>query len=192
MDFKASSVRILFAVLLLSVSAFSFSIQDYSLSEALKVLKAIEEIQSQQQAGENGPLKKIAVTESEFNSYIAYRIEKEGAKALKELHFKFFKGNKIEGKALIDLRGQKIPKLLRPEMTFFFGGKLDVENGKARFDMKDLFLEGRRVQLMIIDLVLTIQARIENKEPTSINDWYELPYGIKNIEVQNGRAVFYY
>ena len=193
MNFRISSFRKIAPVFLfLSISIFSSGIQDYSLPEALKVLKAIEKIESEQPRADKSSLQKIVITESEFNSYIAYRIEKEKSEILKELRLKFLRKNKIEGKIFIDLKDQKIPKFLKPQMTLYFGGRLEVRDGKARINMKDLFLEGQRVQLMVIDFILYIQAKIDNQKASSIKDWYELPYGIKDIKTQRGKAVFYY
>lgn len=193
MNFRMFSRRkITFVFLFLSFSILFYGIQNYSLPEALKVLKAIEKIQSEQPREDKGSLKEIVITESELNSYIAYRIETEKEEIMKELRLKLFKRNKIEGKILIDLKGQKIPKFLRPQMTFYFGGKLEVEDGRARLDVKDLFLEDQRVEPAIIDIIIRIAAKIENREVSSINDWYELPYLIKDIKIHRHKAIFYY
>jgi len=184
--------KVAFVFLFLSFSIFSSGIQDYSIPEALKVLKTIEKIQREQSRGNKGFLRKIVITESEFNSYIAYRIETEKEEIMKEFRLKLFKENEIEGKVLIDLRGQKIPKFLRPQMTIYFGGKLEVENGMVRFDIKDLFLENQRVNLAIINFIIRIIAKIENTEAWSINDWYKLPYGIKDIRINRREVIFYY
>ncbi|MCK4645659.1 MAG: hypothetical protein KAU46_05360 [Candidatus Aminicenantes bacterium] len=193
MNFKIYFARkIALVFLFLYFSILSSEIQDYSLPEALKVLKAIERIESEPSRADKKTLKEMVITESEFNSYVAYRIEKEKSETLKELRFKFFKRNKIEGKFFIDLKGHKATKFLKPRMTLYFGGRLEVKNGQARFNMKDLFLEGQRIQVRIIDLVLYIQAKIENREVSSIKDWYEIPFGIKDIKIHRGKAVFYY
>ncbi len=193
MNFRMFSRRkITFVFLFLSFSILFYGIQNYSLPKALRVLKAIEKIKSEQSRENKSSLRKIVITESELNSYIAYRIETEKEEIMKELRLKLFKRNKIEGKILIDLKGQKIPKFLRPKMTFYFGGKLEVENGRARLDIKDLFLEDQRVEPAIIDFIIRIAAKIENKETSSINDWHELPYLIKDIKTHRHRAIFYY
>ena len=111
---------------------------------------------------------------------------------MKELRLKLFKRNKIEGKVLIDLKGQKIPDFIRPQMTLFFGGKLEVEKGKARLNIKDLFLEDQRVKPTILDVILNIASKINKTEVSSMNDWYELPYGIKDIKTNRRKATFYY
>ena len=181
-----------FIFLLLSFSILSSGIQDYSLPEARKVLDAIEKMESEQSRRDKDSLKKIVITEKELNSYIAYRIETEKEEIMKELRLKLFKRNKIEGKVLIDLRGQKIPKFIRPQMTLYFGGKLEVKKGRARIEIKDLFLEDQRVKPTILDVILNITSKINKTEASSMNDWHELPYGIKDIKTNRRKATFYY
>ena len=194
-SFSSRNITLLLLLLiLLSFPFFSLSSagQKYSLQEVQKVLKAIEKISNEQFAKDKSIPKKIMITESELNSYIAYRIETEKEEIMKELRLKLFPENRLEAKILIDLTGQKIPKFLRPRMNFYLGGILKVRNGKEKIALKDLFLEGQPIQPMILDLIIYLAAKIENKEVSSINDWYDLPYGIKNIEIQKAKAIFYY
>ncbi len=184
--------KTVFVFLLLSFSISSSGLQDYSLPEARKVLEAIEKMESEQSRGDKDSLKKIVITEKELNSYIAYRIETEKEEIMKELRIRLFKRNKIEGKVLIDLRGQKIPKFVRPQMTLFFGGKLEVKKGKARLKIKDLFLEDQRLKPTILDVILNIASKINKTEASSMNDWNELPYGIKDIKTNRRKVTFYY
>lgn len=192
MNFRLSLVGRNFLILLFVSFTLSHGVQNYSRSEAMKVVEALEKIQREQGSGTGSSLQKILITESELNSYIAYRIETEKEEVMKELRLKLFKGNKIEGMTVVDLRGQKIPKFLRPQMTFLFSAKLETKDGKVKVNVKDLFLEGQRIQPIVIDVILMIAARIDHTEPTSIKDWYELPYGIKNIEIQRGKALLFY
>ena len=149
-------------------------------------------MESEQPREDKDSLKKIVITEKELNSYIAYRIETEKEEIMKELRLKLFKRSKIEGKVLIDLRGQNIPEFLRPQMTLFFGGKLEVKKGKARLNIKDLFLEDQRLKPTILDFIINLASKIKNTEASSMDDWYELPYGIKDIKTNRHKAVFYY
>jgi hypothetical protein len=170
----------------------SYALQEYSRPEALKVVEALEKIQNEQSSRDKTTLQKILITESELDSYIAYRIEQEKEETMKTLRLKLFNGNRIEGMTVINLKGQKIPAFLRPEMTLYFRAKLNVKEGKIKFEVEDLFLEGQRIQPMVVDAILAIAARIDKTEATSINDWYELPYGIKNIKTERGKAMIYY
>jgi hypothetical protein len=164
----------------------------YSIQEALRVIKLIDMVQLEQLEKGINEVRKVAVTESELNSYIAYRIDVEKEEIMRELVLKLFDDNKVEGKIFIDLRGQNLPKILRPQMTFYMGGKLEVENGKVRLELKDLFLESQRIQPAILDLVIFIGSKIQGTESFSMSDWWDLPYGIKDMETRQGKAIFYY
>jgi hypothetical protein len=164
----------------------------YSLEEAQKVLRAIDKIEAETQQPWSGPPRSITITESEFNSYIAYRIENEKEEIMKELRLKLFDKNKIEGKILIDLRGQDVPRYIRPEMDVYFAADLLTNNGLAKVDIQQLFIGDEPIQPLILDLVIAISARLNNEKATSLNDWYELPFGIKDIKTEKGKATFFY
>lgn len=165
---------------------------DYSLQEALKVINLIEKIQLEQLEKKSSELRNVVVSENEFNSYIAYRIDVEKEEVMKELRLKMFDNNKIEGKIMVDLRKQKLPKILKPLMSFYFGGKLEVKDDSVRINLDDLFLENQRIQPAVLDLVIFIGSKITGSEPFSISDWWFLPYGIKDIKTQKGQVTFYY
>jgi len=164
----------------------------YSLEEAQKVLRAIIVIESATEQPWSGPLRSLTITDSEFNSYIAFRIETEKEEIMEELRLKFFKKNKVEGKVHIDLRGQDIPSFIRPEMDIHFAADVLTKNGLVKIAIKQLFLEGEPIQPLILDLVIAISARLNNEKATSLNDWYELPYGVKDIKTEKGKATFFY
>lgn len=164
----------------------------YSLEEARKVSGLIDRIQLEQLQKPVQEIRQVAVTESEFNSYIAYRIDVENEEIMKELRFKFFADNRVEGRIFIDLKGQKIPALLSPEMNLYFGGRVEVKDRMVRIFIKKMFLEDQPIQPRLLDLIIFITSKIQNTEPTSINDWYELPYGIKDIKTEPGIAIFFY
>jgi hypothetical protein len=185
---------ILCAVVLLPVflSGFFQNPSGYSLKEAVKVMSLIEKIQQEQLVKGSREVRNVVVTESELNSYIAHRIETEKEEILKELQCKLFDKNKVEWKIVVDLKEANLPKILKPRMTFFMGGELEVKEGNVRLDMKDLFLENQRIQVSVFDLVIFIGSRLMSSEPFSMSDWWELPYGIKDIQTQQGKATFYY
>ncbi|GAG21814.1 unnamed protein product, partial [marine sediment metagenome] len=160
--------------------------------EARRVFKIIEQLEQDLLKNNQRKLQSVIVTESELNSYFAYRIEAEKEDIMKQLHLKIFKNNKIEGKILIDLRGQKIPDFLRPEMNIYFAGKVEVNNRKGRILMKKLFLEDQSIQPQVLDAIIFIASKLQNSEPTSLYDWYELPFGIKDIKTKKQQAIFFY
>ncbi len=180
------------AILVLCLSLLASGTQKYSLQEVDKVLKAIERVERETASQTKRPLKKISISESELNSYIAYQIEKRNEKFMKELRVKLFKKNKLEGIVLVDLRGESVPEFLRPQMTLYFGGTLEAKDGLVKFILKDLFLEEQRIDPKLLDFIIAFVAKIGNYEVWSINDWWELPHGIKNVETANHKAIFFY
>lgn len=166
--------------------------QSYSQEEALKVLRAIDRVTEEGEQPAGGRLREVVITESELNSYIAFRIESEKEEIMKELRLKLLDKNKIEGKIHIDLHGQRIPQFIRPEMDIYFAASLRVSDGNVKIDIQQLFLEDQPIQLHLLDLIIAVSARLNNEKATSISDWYELPYGIKDIKTQAGKAAFYY
>jgi hypothetical protein len=182
---------VFFSITLCSSANVSLD-KNYSLKEVEKVLGLIAELQQEQLEPHQAKLRDVAVTENELNSYIAYRIEVEKSDIMKELRLKLFHKNKIEGKIYIDLRGQELSGLLRPEMNLYFGGVLETQEGMVRLDLESLYLEDQPIQPKILDMVIYFGSKIQGTEPFSLNDWFELPYGIKDVKTEKGRAVFYY
>ena len=160
--------------------------------EAKRVVQALDKVHKESLARAGGPLEKMNFTESEMNAYIAYRIASEKEEVMKELRLKLFEQNRIEGKIFIDLSGQKLPFLLKSQMNLYFEGNFEVQNGYIRLDFKKLFLEERQVPLMLLDMIIYVAAKLGKTDPTSINDWYELPFGIKDMRTSPGRVTIYY
>ena len=77
-------------------------------------------------------------------------------------------------------------------MNLFFAAKLKIQNDKVRLVEREMFLEGQRIHPMVIDIIIEIASRMQNEESSSMGDWYDLPYGIKNIRTQQGKAMFYF
>jgi len=169
-----------------------FSQVEYSIEDALKVVGYIEKLQEAQLIEYSGPQREIEVTEIELNSYIAYLIDVDREEVMKELRLKIFEDNKIEGKIFIDMQGQKLPEILRPQMNFYFGAKLDIKEKKVRINIDKLFLEDQEINKVILDMVIFVASKINGTESGSISDWYVLPFGIKDIRTKRGKAVFFY
>ena len=180
-------------VFFVCISILSLAQDNYSKEEALKVIGLIEKIQVEElQSSGSCNLKNVSVTASELNSYIAYRIEVERSEVMKELRLKLFDKNRVEGKIFIDLSGQDLPGFLRPEMNLYFDGTLEIEKGKVRLALKELFLEDQPIQPSVLDMIIYIGSKIQGEEPFSMSDWWELPYGTKDVKTEKGRAIFYY
>lgn len=164
----------------------------YSLEEVQKVLSVIEDMIEAQNRETGGQMEAAEVTESEFNAYMAYLIDVGNEEVLREVYVNFFQNNRIEGKIRIDLPEERIPRFLKPELNFYLSGRVDVDSGRVRLVVRELFLEKEPVQPALLDLAILLAYRIQNLEPVSLYDWYDLPYGIQDIKTEKGIAFFYY
>ena len=160
-------------------------------ADALKVFRAIETIQDAAPRSAGG-LRRITVGERELNAYIAFRIDNEKEEMMKELRFKLLGDQKLEGKLVLDLRGNKISSLLPDRATFFFAARLEAADGKARIQLDKLFLEQQPIQPVVIDLVLLFASRKDNTVPSSLNEWIDLPIGIRELRADKERLTALY
>jgi hypothetical protein len=160
--------------------------------DALKVVRALEAIEAGHAAPSPAGAGRMDFTEDEFNAYIAYRIESEKSDIMTDLRLKLFDQNRVEGKVVIDLRGQNLPSFLKPVMTLYFEGVVITDQGRAKLDFKKLFIEGQAIPVAVLDIVMSLAAKLSKSEPTSIHDWYLLPHGIRELRTQAGRLSVIY
>jgi len=160
--------------------------------DARKVLEFLDRIQSEEGPASGRTPRTEVVSERELNAYIAYRIETEREEILKELRLKLLPRNRVEGKILIDLSNKRIPGFLKPQMNIYFAGTLETEGPKVRVHMESLFLEEQRIQTALLDMIISIVSQFEKTEAVSIQDWYDLPYGIRRMEARMGELVVFY
>ncbi len=161
-------------------------------ADAEKVLRAIELVRAESGATTPARPRSITVAERELNAYIAFRIETEKEDILKELKLKLFSGNRVEGLAVIDLRGRKLPAFIKPMMNITFAGVVESQPGKARVRFESLYLEDQRIETDLLDMIIATVSELEGTAPVRLDDWYELPYGISGLETGRGRLVAAY
>jgi hypothetical protein len=160
--------------------------------DALKVIRFLDKVEA------DGLMKKTAApgrmdfTESEFNAYIAYRIEAEKEPIMKELRLKLFDQNRIEGKIFIDLRGQKLPAVLKPQMNLYFEGVFITKNRQVRLDFRKLFLDGQRIPNLVLDMIIYVASKLGKTDAGGVNDWYDLPLGVRDLRTTAGRISILY
>ena len=179
------------AVALLLLAPFLAGVSDDVTRKAGRVETLIQQIQAAGPAARQDAPRKADLEESEINAYIAARLKKEN-EVLKRLQLKLLDGNLIRGNALLDLSGFSFLKVLPPSMNLQFKGLLETGDHRGRFKVESLMLGERPIQPEIIDVIIAGLASAYEMEPSSIHDWYELPYGINKIETRAGAATVYY
>lgn len=132
------------------------------------------------------------VTEKELNAYIAYRLEQEKETVCDSLAVKLLDHNHVRGKIRFDAQRLNLDALLGENLDFDFKGVFLTRDGAARIDLISLQLNGQPVDPQILDFVIHTASLAYRTESSGIGDWYELPKGIKRIEVTKANAVLYY
>ena len=133
----------------------------------------------------------LVFSEKELNAFIAYDLEAAQEKNVKKVVLKLMEQNRIEGKILIELGGGERDSL-PSRFELFFSAGFETEAGKIRIDMDSLFLGTQKLPVVFIDTVIAVVSRIQGVEPTSLRDWYELPYSIQRLETLTGRLIVRY
>jgi hypothetical protein len=159
---------------------------------ARTVFEAIDRIERDRAAVPDGPVRSVAVTEAELNAYIARRIETEEADIIRALELKLFPRNRIEGRILLDFEGRDIPAYVKQRMNIYFAGVLETGERRGRIRFESLYLEEQRIQVALLDMIGSLIAQWNGTEPVRIEDWVELPFGIRNLETQSGRLIALY
>ena len=80
-------------------------------------------------------------------------------------------------------------------LVSYSGAKFDPSFVDKFFGKRKLSfagIDGTILKYDVFDLVVFIGSRLMSSEPFSMSDWWELPYGIKDIQTQQGKATFYY
>lgn len=158
----------------------------------LKVIRFLDKIEADALLKKTARPGRMDFTEDEFNAYISCRIEAEKDPVMKELRLKLFDRNRIEGKIFIDLRGQNMPAVLKSTMTLYFEGVFATDHGRVKLDFQKLYLDGQRIPILVLDVIIYAAAKLGKADAGSVHDWYELPLGVKDLKTTAGRVSVYF
>lgn len=194
-DASAAMKRYLFLVFFLLLPPFLCSrpqISPEARVRAEKLIADLEKIEAEQTLTPSRPPRNISVPEEDLNAFIAYTLEVSEEEFVKEIAVKLLADNRIEGKIVVDLGGRQKIESLPSRLTLFFSADVNTEQGRIQIAMDNLFLGTQRLPVGLIDTVIAVVSRLEGVEPTSLNDWYELPYGIQRMETRQNRVIVFF
>jgi hypothetical protein len=161
-------------------------------ARAARVFSALDAIREEARSMTGRDPRRMMITEDEINAYIACRIADENEPALKDLRLKLLGENTFEGLAAIDLGGAPAAGAFRGRMTLLFRGRVESGAGRVRLEIDDIFCEGQRIQPDLLDFLILMGSRLTGNEPFSLKDWFELPEGVRGLEVGRGALVAVY
>ncbi len=159
--------------------------------KAVRLVAELENVQAEQSRPNARRGRTLALTEADLNLFLAYRIEITNERYVKSCEVKIVGTDRIEGKLLINMGSNSIP-LLPSEFSLFFSAGVETRDGRARIAMDNLFVGTQRLSPSVIDAVIAMVSRLDGVQPTSLQDWYDLPYGIRKIDAKPGALTLRY
>ncbi|MCJ7486958.1 MAG: hypothetical protein MUQ25_12445, partial [Candidatus Aminicenantes bacterium] len=82
--------------------------------------------------------------------------------------------------------------LIPKRQDLLFSAGIETRDGKIKVSIDKLFLGTQPIAPSIVDVIIGILSRLQGVEPTSLEDWYDLPPGVRRLESRPGQVVVYY
>lgn len=161
------------------------------LSAALRVEELLAGIEKQaSQPGRRSG--EAVVSESDFNAFIARRLEQEQDKYVKSLELKLKPANRVEGRLTLDLSSIPALKSLAGLQEVLFNASFQTSEGKISIRMEKLMVGIQELSPIFLDVVIGLASRLEGYEPVRLSDWHDLPKGVRGLESRSGRLIVSY
>jgi hypothetical protein len=144
--------------------------------------------------------RRTAVSETELNSWFAYRSSPLLPVGLTEPQITIVGDGKVNGSATVDLdavgKSRRSGSLIDPwsllggRLPVSVAGVLRTQNGEGRFELQQASVSGVPIPKSILqDLVSYYSRTAEDPGGIDIDEPFALPAGIRQIEVGQGQAV---
>ena len=144
--------------------------------------------------------RRTSVSEDEVNSWFAYRAQPLLPQGMTEPTVSILGNGKVSGTATVDLeavaRSRRTGALLNPwnlvggRVPVSVVGVLRTQNGRGQFEVEETTVSGIPVPNSLLQELVAYYSRTAN-DPDGIrlDDPFELPANIRQIEVGQGQAV---
>lgn len=187
------------AVALCAAGASAF--QDLTLKEADSMGRKLEAILArglQQPPPRAAKPSRTSFTEREVNAYLKFYGQGQAPEGLREPRITIADGGKLEGRAVVDLdaiRKSKERGWLDP-LAYVTGsvevraiGTLSTSNGRGAFALQSATLGGVTVPKSLLQELVNYYTRTpESPEGFNLDQPFDLPHHIRQVEIQRGAA----
>ncbi|MFB3906300.1 MAG: hypothetical protein ACE15E_22885 [Acidobacteriota bacterium] len=136
------------------------------------------------------------LAESDLNAYLAAKIQERPRKDVESLRIQmkeavFTTFLKVDFDQ-VEIKGDSmtvglLKALLRGKQTIEFDGRLQTENGKGTYAVERATLNGLPLPPSLVNSILSAVGRRQDP-PFDPMEPFELPYGIKRVKVEPGKA----
>ena len=140
------------------------------------------------------------LTENEVNSYLVYDAKEQLPVGVVDPWLSAVGPGRVSGRAVVDLdavRKAKNPTSLLDPMNYLFGrlpvsavGTLKTSNGVGRFELESASAGSVPIPKMLLQEIISHYSRTkENPSGLSLDDPFQLPARIQEIQVERGQAI---
>jgi hypothetical protein len=155
---------------------------------------------SKQGVARTAVARRTPVSESELNSWFAYRASPLLPAGMTEPQVTIIGEGKVSGAATVDLdavaRTKRTGSLLDPwsllggRLPVSVSGVLSTQNGQGRFDLQSAAVSGVPIPKSILQELVSYYSRTpDDPGGIDLDEPFALPAGIRQIEVGQGQAV---
>lgn len=152
------------------------------------------------EAAGSGPARRTPVTESEVNSWFAYRAQPLLPAGVAQPRIAIIGNGRVRGAATVDLEaiGRRRSTGGTLDLWSYLGGRVPVSvtgilhtgGGRGRFELQAADISGVPIPKTLLQELVSYYSRTpENPEGLRLDDPFELPANIRRIEVGQGQAV---
>jgi len=167
-------------------------------ADALSFQKKIDGMKSFSATPTKQP-RRTTVTENEVNAYLNYELKDEIPAGVVEPGVSILGGGRVTARAVVDLdsvRTQKARGLLDP-LNYVSGrlpmtatGVLTTSNGVARMQFESAAIGRLPVPKLVLQEIVSYYSRTESRPAgIGLDDPFELPARIREIQVETGHAI---
>ena len=144
--------------------------------------------------------RRTTVTEGEVNSYIVFEARDQVPTGVVDPYITIVGGGRVTGRAVVDLdavRKEKNPTSLLDPMNYLMGrlpvtatGVLRTTNGVGRFELESAAVSRIPVPKLFLQEIISYYSRTaQNPAGINLDDPFELPARIREIQVERGQAI---
>jgi hypothetical protein len=161
--------------------------------------RKIDAIARQGSGAARPPARRTPVTESEVNSWFAYRAQPLLPRGVADPQITIVGNGKVMGNVVVDLGAVSKNSSSGSLNPFsYFGGRVPVsvsgvlqtQDGRGRFDVESADVGGLPVPRPLLQELLSYYSKTESHpQGIRLDDPFELPANIQKIEVGQGQAV---
>ncbi len=166
-----------------------------SWTDADTLARKIEEVEGFHRAGKKVPRQTVLVTEGQLNSYLNLTLGMQALKGVTDLDV-HFESERLAARALLDL--EKLPikgslgvfgGLLGGSVPVELRGRLPNKDGQGTMEVEELRLSGVSMPLTMLAQIVTASTRnSQNPSGFDINAPFKLPYAVKSVRFEPGKA----